>query len=105
MCGKQGFHVTGYSGKELPDEIGENSHVVCWQCQQPTTATRETVTAMVIGGEALLCAGLFSQVSFHISRSQLLVSFHFHGCNKGVAARNSHVVWWQRQQPNTAARE
>jgi len=45
------------------------------------------------------------QVSFHISRSQLLVSFHFHGCNKGVAARDSHVVWWQRQQPNTAARE
>ena len=61
---KQGFHVTGYSGKELPDDFGEGSDVVCWQCQQPTTATRETVTAMVIGGEALLRAGLLSQVSF-----------------------------------------
>ena len=26
-----GFHVTGYSGTELPEDMGEGCNVTCWQ--------------------------------------------------------------------------
>jgi hypothetical protein len=41
--------VTGYSGKDLPDDIGEGREMCCSECGLPTAATRDTVTSMMIG--------------------------------------------------------
>ena len=48
-----GFYITGYSGKELPGDIGEGEAVVCPECGQATIATRDSVVALVVGGNSM----------------------------------------------------
>jgi len=48
-----GFFLTGFTGKEIPEDVCEGSQVSCWQCGATQIVERANVAALIIGGNTV----------------------------------------------------
>jgi len=47
------FFLTGFTGKEIPEDVCEGCDVRCWQCGTTQTVSRQHVAPLIIGGNTV----------------------------------------------------